>query len=240
MDLARLFIEHGADVTAQDKGGSTPLHWAVQGGWGTAYLARPFVKHITEPTPRDSLSRLEWRKEWGKVDLARFLIEHGADVSAKDKNGLTPLHWAVQGGVGNVDLARLLVEHGADATAWDNDRSTPLHWLVKRRWGKVDFTPLLDQQGDGAIVQNWDRSIPRYSPSRMGHMDLARLLVEYGADTTAKDKYGLTPVHLATLEGREDLARVLVEHGAQSNHYGLGHSRQRLRGIWQWVTSSQP
>ena len=49
------------------------------------------------------------------MDLLRFLVEHGADATAKDNGGSTPLHklWVSE----DVNLARLLVEHGPDATA---------------------------------------------------------------------------------------------------------------------------
>jgi hypothetical protein len=57
----------------------------------------------------------------GIVGLPRFLVEHGADVKAKDKDGSTPLHQAPASG--NVDLAFFLVEHGADVTAQDKKRS---------------------------------------------------------------------------------------------------------------------
>ena len=41
-----------------------------------------------------------------------MLVEHGADVSAQDEDGRTPLHWASSRG--DVDVARMLVERGAD------------------------------------------------------------------------------------------------------------------------------
>ena len=28
---------------------------------------------------------------WGRLEVARFLIEHGADVNARDRDGKTPL-----------------------------------------------------------------------------------------------------------------------------------------------------
>jgi ankyrin repeat protein len=60
----------------------------------------------------------------GRLDLARLLIKHGADVTAWNNNGWTPLHRAVQ--QGSVDLARLLVEHGADVIAQDVDLASLL------------------------------------------------------------------------------------------------------------------
>jgi ankyrin repeat protein len=57
------------------------------------------------------------------VDLTHFLVEHGADVTAQDNKGLTPIHWAVL--KGREGLARFLLENGADPATQDNDGSTP-------------------------------------------------------------------------------------------------------------------
>jgi ankyrin repeat protein len=37
------------------------------------------------------------RRKRGQVDVARMLIERGADVTAQNKDGETPLHLASQG-----------------------------------------------------------------------------------------------------------------------------------------------
>jgi len=84
----------GADLTAQDKLKSTPLHGA-------------------------SVS--------GKVDLAHFFVEHGADTTAKDDHGTTLLHVAVSSRWATLDLMRFLVEYSANTTAQDKDGLTPLH-----------------------------------------------------------------------------------------------------------------
>jgi ankyrin repeat protein len=46
------------------------------------------------------------------VELARLLVEHGADVAAQDSCGLTPLHLAK-----DVGFVQFLIDHGADAAA---------------------------------------------------------------------------------------------------------------------------
>lgn len=49
------------------------------------------------------------------MEAARFFVEHGADVTAQDKHGLTPLHSAPF--KGNLGIARFLIEHGEDVSA---------------------------------------------------------------------------------------------------------------------------
>src|SRR5262249_10862819 len=55
-------------------------------------------------------------------DLADFLIRQGADVSAKNDMGMTPLHIAQYG-----TIEEVLVRHGADVNATARDGWTPLH-----------------------------------------------------------------------------------------------------------------
>jgi ankyrin repeat protein len=63
-------------------------------------------------------------------DIARALIEHGADVNAKAENDLTPLHTAAARG--NLESARLLLEHCADINATTKDGKTPMAYAQER------------------------------------------------------------------------------------------------------------
>jgi ankyrin repeat protein len=49
------------------------------------------------------------------TDIARLLIENGAQVNVRQQAGLTPLHSAAQNG--NLELLILLLENGADVNA---------------------------------------------------------------------------------------------------------------------------
>ena len=51
----------------------------------------------------------------GHVDAIKALKEAGADVSAQDNDGSTPMHWAAQNG--HVDAIKALKEAGADVSA---------------------------------------------------------------------------------------------------------------------------
>src|SRR5579863_6000328 len=92
----------------------TPLHYA---GFCGLY---DVVKVLAAEHPQDVNSRsfigeetpLHLTSPVGHINLARLLIEHGADGAAQSKDGTTPLHRASFGG--HVDLAWLLIEHGAD------------------------------------------------------------------------------------------------------------------------------
>jgi ankyrin repeat protein len=113
-----------------------------------------------------------------------LLVEHGAEVSAKDKRGSTPLHRAAEHN--RIDLARFLVEHGADMSAKDEHGSTPLHRASQRPSSMSLF-----QHHRPMVVQ---------------------FLVEHGADVSAQDERGLTPLDLASESGLVELVLFFNEH----------------------------
>jgi ankyrin repeat protein len=63
-------------------------------------------------------------------DIARTLIEHGANVNAKGDNDVTPLHTAAARG--NLEAATLLLEHGADINAATKDGKTAIAYAEER------------------------------------------------------------------------------------------------------------
>nr|XP_043608427.1 acyl-CoA-binding domain-containing protein 1-like [Erigeron canadensis] len=55
-------------------------------------------------------------------------VQAGVSVDAKDSEGRTPLHWAVDRG--HIDVAELLLSRNADVNLQDNEGQTPLHYAA--------------------------------------------------------------------------------------------------------------
>jgi ankyrin repeat protein len=62
----------------------------------------------------------------GREEIARYLIEKGANVNARNKTGLTPLHFAADQSYPEPSIVRMLLERGADVEARDSVGLTPL------------------------------------------------------------------------------------------------------------------
>ncbi|MGW8249156.1 MAG: ankyrin repeat domain-containing protein [Anaerolineales bacterium] len=60
----------------------------------------------------------------GHYEIAKALLEHGADVNACQSGGFTPLHGAAQNG--QLEMIRLLIEHKADLHTQSFDGKTAL------------------------------------------------------------------------------------------------------------------
>ena len=71
---------------------------------------------------------------------------------------------------------------------------------------------------------------PLHAVSRGGHVDVAQVLLDYGADINAQDLHDQTPLSWASSEGHLKVAQLLLEHGANVNmqnnynHYTSLHS----------------
>jgi hypothetical protein len=74
-------------------------------------------------------------------EIARALIDRGADVAAQNRRGATPLHYAADGSPGTprwnpaaqAATIALLIASGADPNAGNRDGVTPLHRAVRTR-----------------------------------------------------------------------------------------------------------
>ena len=86
------------------------LHEAILEGdlETTKNLLQSKFCNVNETDERHGRTALHLAAMRGRADLVNVLLEGGADVSATDKLGNTPLHWC-----GHPETVELLVEHGA-------------------------------------------------------------------------------------------------------------------------------
>ena len=98
----------------------------------------------------------------GNKELAKFLIDRGAQPNVTDKNGGTPLHRASF--LGHKDFALLLIERGADVNVACRAGQTPLH--LAAICSHKEVAELLVEHGADMDKENLDGRSPRqYNPS---------------------------------------------------------------------------
>uniref|UniRef100_A0A8D2IPD0 Poly [ADP-ribose] polymerase n=1 Tax=Varanus komodoensis TaxID=61221 RepID=A0A8D2IPD0_VARKO len=99
---------------------------------------------------------LHFAAGYNRVSVVEYLLQHGADVHAKDKGGLVPLHNACS--YGHYEVAELLVKHGAVVNVADIWKFTPLHEAAAK--GKYEICKLLLQHGADPTKKNRDGNTP--------------------------------------------------------------------------------
>lgn len=150
----------------------------------------------------------------GFLEIARYLLDHGASLTAKDVDGDLPLHWAAY--AGKAEVAGLLIERGAEIEAINRDQNTALHYATRN--GHSGTVALLLEKGANVDAQTRGGVTPVILATLRDDADLVRQLHRAGADLTIKDNYGRDPMLLVAREtGSENMAKLLIELGASVN-----------------------
>jgi ankyrin repeat protein len=99
-DIARLLINHKADVHARTNSGFTPLMFAAQqGDLESARTLLDSGSDVNEATP-DGDTPLLIAAASGHEAFSLFLLDKGANPNAAERNGITALHYAIMNGLG--------------------------------------------------------------------------------------------------------------------------------------------
>lgn len=87
------------------------------------------------------------------VEIAKLLIQYGADVNARTEFGWTPLHSAAKWS--NAECVALLLQYGADVNAVSDGSQNPLHIAATvSNCRQTAMTLMLDDKFDAATLNN--------------------------------------------------------------------------------------
>jgi ankyrin repeat protein len=144
-DLAKveaLLKENPDLVFAKDKGGDTPLFWAVV--TDRKDISQVLLDNKADVNAKsDGIPLLHMAILQGYTDEVQLLLANKADVNSRDKTGATPLQYAT--GFNRKDIVELLLANKADVNARDLAGRTPLY--VATAGGYKDIAELLRQHG---------------------------------------------------------------------------------------------
>jgi hemoglobin len=121
-ELAATLIRFGADPDAKEREGHTPLYYASTGEVARVLLAAGATVDVTSGPTRGTPLHQAARR--GYAPVAAALLDHGANIEARDAKEQTPLRRAVN--CRQLPVVQLLIQRGANPHAEDNRRVTPL------------------------------------------------------------------------------------------------------------------
>ncbi len=133
LETVDFLLKRGASPNQPDSTGKTPLAWVIGYSEADAGTRMRMLKMLLEAgADPKAVQQDEYRFTplheaalLGKTEIARVLLNRGADIRATDKEGNTPLHWVGR----HVDTAKLLLDAGADPRAQNKDGRTPIDWV---------------------------------------------------------------------------------------------------------------
>ena len=136
-------------------------------------------------------------------------IEQGGAVDARDREGRTPLFYAV--GEGDAAITAELLRRGASPNAQDKNLETPLHFAAREY--RPELAKLLLDHGAAVDVPDahGNTALFRAVFDSRGRGDVIKLLLSHSADRTRKNNHEMSPIDLARSIANYDVAQFLRE-----------------------------
>ena len=153
----------------------------------------------------------------GDADTVQALITRGADVNAKDNDGVSALLWASW--KGNFQVVQLLLANGADVNAKSKEGMTAL--IAASGQGFIEVVQAL--LSNGADVNAKGTSGPSAGATALINASfnddpgVVQALLAKGADINAQSNNGTTPLIAASVNGCIGVVKVLIAKGADVN-----------------------
>lgn len=187
VDAAELLLARGAEVDAREQWhGQTALMWAAGYGnpammqtliahgadvdahsaveeWERQYTAEPRAKWL----PPGGMTALSFAAREGCLECVNVLIAAGADLNKLTPDGISPVVTALING--HYDIAATLIEAGTDPNLYDYTGRGALY-------AAIDFN----------TMPSSNRPAPNVLDNAHSALDVARMLLEHGADVNAQ------------------------------------------------------
>ncbi|QDH18349.1 ankyrin repeat domain-containing protein [Wolbachia endosymbiont of Carposina sasakii] len=113
------------------------------------------------------------------------------NIYARDKNGRTALHYAVE-----VKTVELLVEKGANVNAKDIEGYTALHLAVTEK--RLEIVRELIKSGADVNAEEYEnKCTPLHLGCMVGEKEIVEELVEAGGEIEQEDECGMTAIDYA-------------------------------------------
>ncbi|XP_054289833.1 ankyrin-3-like [Macrosteles quadrilineatus] len=193
--VVSFLLQKGADPNIQDIDGFAPIHCAV-------------IKN--------------------HLDIVKLLLLHGVDLESLTKENRTPLCLAVKNE--NAEIIQELVKGGCNINraSWD-DYIAPFHLAVFLN--KLELVKLMVSLGANVnlalkygttplhslATRDLDKVHSQEKEDSHGRIDMAKYLVESGANLNVKDMNGNSPLQVSIISGFLGLAKCFIKLGANVN-----------------------
>lgn len=218
LDAVRSLLHAGADLNVTDRYGTTPLSLAALNG--DAAMVANLLDAGANPNALDAAkeSVLMTAARTGNVEVVDLLLDRGARVGyVEPEYGLSALLVAAL--ENHPAVAARLVRFGARVDQHTRVGPTP-PFIVPCKGGCGSEGVGMNR---GGVPERGERAeveggmTPLLYAARDGNVDLARTLLDAGADLERSEGNAITPLLMALINGHVEVAHLLLDRGADVN-----------------------
>ncbi|KAK0510246.1 hypothetical protein JMJ35_007640 [Cladonia borealis] len=236
-DIAKLLLQAGSDLFHEDGYGDQPIKEVLRRfllgkicGTRNEFEDRLF-NLVNGQAHIDILDLPELTKAFLGLNPQPFdcVLRSTPRVSVDlaDYCGGTALHWASR--AGDWEAVEQLIHCGADPNKPDNFGYSSLHMSI---YDSRCLELLLRAKADVDMKDNDDRTAMHRLSVYGSDTTNLDLLVRFGANIEATDRFGLTPLLLAVLEDNHLMVSDLLERGADINAGNLDGDTCLFLALW--------
>jgi ankyrin repeat protein len=218
--VVQQLLEAGADVNLE-----RPPHRI------TSLMVLAGLPHVCTDDRRGK----EFKKNLAQIEIAKLLIEFGAELNQGNDDGTTALMMAAYRN--NNSLVKILLEAGADPNLQDQQGTTTLEWAIKhenlpmvqnllKRGVQLDLTDgqgnlpltLAMQRENQAVISYlfragapWDQD-SWFTAVEQGQINQVLEFIQAGYPVAEAGEMGDTALHIACLEGHGQIVELLLQN----------------------------
>lgn len=206
----KLLLQHGSNPNPPQVYVETPLHIAAEMGYVDCMKALLDAgADVTAQMGNKRNTALHLAAEDDFTDCVKALIDAGANVNARNVDDQTPIHVACLSQ--SIETVDLLIKHGGDVNATYRDGRTALHASIVKETSSWDCTrTLLECKVDVNKADNFG-----YTPLHIAALNefstCAFMLIQYGADITARTNGGVTAMSFIVRRTPEVIPKYLTK-----------------------------
>jgi ankyrin repeat protein len=214
LDVIRYLLERGADLKIRDADGTSPLDDAVWRGYlDVVAILLANGASLNQGETKTGATPINEAAYQGDTRLVRYFLQFSPDLSIRDTKGYTPIENAARRG--KESSALLLLDAEAKL------RKTPSSWERTLDAAIKEDEPALVgallQHGLSANTALPSGLTPVGAAVAAGSTNVARVLLNDGADPNREGGQATTPLEDASLKGFHPIVELLLEHSARIN-----------------------
>ena len=221
LDVIKYLIEHNADLNLKGrrkgrrKQNRTPFQQAVT--LGILDIVKIFLqKNISTNSVYDGIY---YAIKNNRSDIAKYLIEHNADLGFKlaEKDNMKYLHVAAENGL--MEIVEILLQNNFSINSLDKKKMIPLFYAINNKHSDV-AKYLIENKSDLNLKRGKYKQQSLHLAASAGLLEIVKILLKNNVSIDSLDKYKMTPLLNAVKNKHSDVAKCLIEHNADLNIKG--------------------
>ena len=211
LEIAKMLLDAGANINAKDNLGKTPIMLIIpQKRITETYqlLIRYKADLNQADTYGDTVLHTATMLRAGS-DVIKLLKTNGADINARNKEGVTPLTIAIQSE--DIKTIKYLTANGASIHTQDTHGKSPLSMAFEM--SNEVFEATLNE--GNCNTQDSEGNTPLHIALLNGApMSKIQHIIGLTQDVNIRNKNGDSPLYIAAVNNMEQVGKLLLEKGA--------------------------